>query len=994
MSNSYQIEENFIEMNESNNIDFQNSSCSTRFKNNKNKFKSDWPRQKKGNKKMKNIKSFDPNKNNFVGNKRKAEKILDNNYIKKEINKSKYSDNIIQRDIYEIKEEDLNENISQKKYLPIYPFKEQILEAINNNRVIIISGNTGSGKSTQVPQYIYNSNDKNTILMTQPRRIAAVSIAKRLCDEMGLKLGNKIGFHVSMNSNFCKDTRIVVETTGIFMEELVHKNLEYSHIILDEVHERDISVDLVLALIKWYYENNPDSKMKTILMSATIAERSFAEYLKKINGGDIPIIKIKESLHVVHEFTLEQIFSNIKKDKFITSELKKEIELSTLSSLSLVKSTPLFMSELFPVVSAILEKIENENKTNKKGVLIFVPGIGEIQELQDYLAKSFIYKNSLEFLILHSQVSDMEQDKIFKINNNKRKIILATNIAESSITISNIDFVIDFCLVKQTRFDEIQNSSILELKWCSKASCQQRKGRTGRVNSGYYFQLIPKTLADTLDDHPKPEILRTTLENPILKLKIYDSEHEPSEILLKTINPPKEGIILRTIFNLEKMGALIKGEVKEKNFNGEIRRYYKSGVITKIGRIFAELPIDIKYSRLIMISFALGEIELGITLAAILSQEKSIFLNSDKCNRFNLYKSKKYYCFDKECDFIASYTAYKKWYFDFGHELVNSNVKFDTQLKFIDRNVYSKMKEYANNNILDLRVLKEVIRVENDLKKRLAKFRLYSILSESYKNPKISIINFKDEENILLLKVILTGTFYNNIFVPEYISTRNIEKSILDVKNSEKEIELRTIRLSGISIEQAEKICEMFEAIAEPDQIIDDQYNETSEIYKLVFDKVEPVKKILFMTSSSIIKNKEIPLLIFKNDFSSNNENGINKKSDDEHNAFISEIKLSKEPEYFYRLRYFDEYLKENIYQEKDSINFIQIIPDLEKMRNCKLVTDAFHGKFSRSKNYKKYSKYSSVLPNIENFDKLMMMVFAPKYEMIGFVDEKTKKII
>ena len=994
MDNNCQKKENFIEMNDNDNgsQNLPDSLISTESIKNKdnnsnqncNKNLENSSTKKLDSEKKKNNKKFESKKKKkkFLGNKRKSTTKI---FIKKEKNDSKSQTKIKTSDIYGVKLEDVDvsDNNSYKKRLPIYPFKEEILEAIKNNRIIIISGNTGCGKSTQVPQYIYNSNDKNNILMTQPRRIAAVSIAKRLCEEMHLKLGHKIGFHVSMNSNFCKDTRIVVKTTGIFMEELIHKNKEYSHIILDEVHERDIFVDLVISLIKSYYENNPDSKMKLILMSATINEKPFVEYLNKVNenGKKIPIIRIKESLYKVKGFTLEYIFNNIKKDRIISTKIKKEVELNMYSALALEKSTPVFMSELFPVVAVILEKIEIENKSNKRGVLIFVPGIGEIQELEDYLNK--IFENRFEILILHSQISDKEQDKIFKINSHKRKIILATNIAESSITINSIDFVIDFCLVKQTRFDEFQNSSMLELKWCSKANCNQRKGRTGRINSGFYFQLIPKKLADTLDDHPIPEILRTTLESPILKLKIYNSELEPSEILLKTINPPKEGVILRTIFNLEKMGALIKGELKEKSINGEIKRYYKSGIITHIGRIFAELPIDIKYSRLIMISFALGEIDLGITLAAILSQEKSIFFNSDKCNRYNLYKSKKYYCFDKECDFIASYTAYKKWYFSYGNELVNQNVKFDTILKSIQKDKYLEMKKYAYDNILDLRVLKEIIRVENDLKKRLAKFRLYSVHSQQFKNPKITI-NFKNDENVFLLKVILAGTFYNNIYVPEYESTRKIEKNIIDLKNSEKQIELRTIRLSGINMEQAEKLCEIFEAIAEPDELIDDLYYEKSESYKLVFDKVEPVKKILFMTSSSIIRNKEIPLFLFKNgtDILEKNE----KK--------ISEVILKKEPEYYYRLRYFDEYLKENIYQEKDSINFIQIIPDLEKLRNCKLVTDGFQGRFTQSRNFRKYTKNSSVLPNIEHFDKLMMMVFGPKYKMVGLLDAKSNKIV
>ena len=403
--------------------------------------------------------------------------------------------------------------------LPIFARKEDIIKAIAYNRVIIISGNTGCGKSTQVPQYIYGSNCANSILMTQPRRIAAVSIAKRLADEMHERLGGKIGYHVSMNPNFGPDTKIFVKTTGIFMEELIHKNLEYTHIIIDEVHERDIYVDLVLALIKWYFENNRESKIKLILMSATIAEDSFADYLRDINGREVPIIKIHETMHTVLHFNLNDIFNNLKRDTCITDELKKEIENVATSFLSQVKNVPVFMDELFPVVAAIIEKIENENPHCNNGVLIFVPGLAEIQELQDYLSRYFLNKNKLEFLILHSQISDDEQDKVFKYGKDKRKIILATNIAESSITISNIDFVIDFCLVKQTRFDEYQNTSVLELKWCSKASCQQRKGRTGRVNKGYYFQLITDKLYRKLEDHPRPEILRSPLETPDIKTK-------------------------------------------------------------------------------------------------------------------------------------------------------------------------------------------------------------------------------------------------------------------------------------------------------------------------------------------------------------------------------------------------------------------------------------------------------------------------------------------
>ena len=883
------------------------------------------------------------------------------------------------------------------KDLPIFKMYNDILSNMNKSRFIIISGNTGCGKSTQVPQYIYGQNCESKILMTQPRRIAAVSIAKRLAQEMGENVGGKIGYHVSMNPKISNDTKIFVKTTGIFMEELIHRSLDYTHIIIDEVHERDIYVDLVLALIKYYFEQNPKSKIKVILMSATIAEDSFAKYLLNCNQGEkIPIIKILESRHNIQEFGLEEIITNLEKDTHISAEIKKEIHNNSQLCIDQLKPVPVFKDELFPVVAGLIEKIENENPSNFSGVLIFVPGLAEIQELQNYLSRYFLNKTTLEFLILHSQISDDEQDMVFADYQGKRKIILATNIAESSITISNIDFVIDFCLVKQTRFDEYQNTSILELKWCSKASVQQRKGRTGRTNKGFYFQLITHKLYNRLTNHPIAEILRTPLETPILKLKIYEPEKEPGDILLKTIEPPSEDKIINTLFRLEKMGALIQGNYCKENIKEDQidlqtgntiikwreKKVYKSGIITKVGRIFAELPIDIKYSRLIMIAFALGEIDLGITLAAIISQDKSMFLSSDKCNRFNIYNSKNFFCFKKSCDFIACYTAYKKWYYKWGHKFVKSNVKFDTQLQHVNNKDYDELRKDTYNQALDLRVLKEIIKVENDLKKRLTKFRLYSEHLSSFKNP-TETINFQKEEDAFLLKVILAGTFYNQIFSPDYDDTRNIEEEILvsrDAPDQEKESELKTIRISNIIEEDAKKLIQIFDALVKPDNIIQDDYDKDCCIYKIQFDTEEAVKKILFITSSATRRGKEIPIFEYiKNERITTNEaNSLGAKND---NSVI--IKLVKEPEYYYRVHYFDEYNRENVFPDKDSINLIQIIPNLEQLKLCKLVTDSYNNKSGNT--LKKFARYTSVLPPEQNFDKLIMLIFAPQYKMVGY---------
>jgi ATP-dependent RNA helicase TDRD9 len=282
-------------------------------------------------------------------------------------------------------------------------------------------------------------------------------------------------------------------------------------------------------------------------------------------------------------------------DNTISPILKQKIKEERCNILSMNYEMPVFSESLFPVVAAIIESIENNNSYNKKsGILIFIPGFGEIQDLLDYLTNYFIEvnNNNMEFLILHSLISDEEQEKVF-INSNKRKIILATNIAESSITISNIDFVIDFCLVKQNRFDEDQNTSLLELRWCSEASCNQRKGRTGRIRKGKYFQLITNELSNKLQKYQVPEILRSPLETPILKLKIYDEKEEPEKILMQTMSPPSQEKIINTIFRLQKMGAIINLEFgakkeenkmieEEKEFNEEIKNSNNVIIIKKI----------------------------------------------------------------------------------------------------------------------------------------------------------------------------------------------------------------------------------------------------------------------------------------------------------------------------------------------------------------------------------------------------------------------------
>ena len=946
------------------------------FINNKYKY------EKKGNNNNKNYYHFKDNYNHNYEHKFSQNNENQNNFEDRPKN-GHYNYNYNKKPKFD---NDINNNKGNAK-LPIFNKREEILEKIQKNRVIIVSGNTGCGKSTQVPQFIFDTFNNSQILITQPRRIAAISIARRLSDERNTKLGSLVGYHVSMVQCMSAETKIFVKTTGIFMEELLHnKELEYSYIILDEVHERDLYIDLVLALLKKYFEEFPKSKIKLILMSATIAEKDFSEYLNDINRNyneEVPIIRVKEKWHEVEEFRIESIISKLLDSKAISKELKQSIEDEKSNCISLDYNIPTFLDSLFPVVAGIIEKTKKIYKA-RSGILIFIPGLGEIQDLHDYLTNYFIDSKDLEFLILHSQVNDEEQEKVFKINDKKRKIILATNIAESSITISNIDFVIDFCLVKQLKFDEDQNTSVLELKWCSKASCEQRKGRTGRVARGYYFQLITKELFNKFSDHQEPEILRSPLETPILKLKLYDQNEEPEKILFKTMNPPTQEAIKKTIFRLQKMGALVDVnfagndeimDIEESN-EKQKRIVYSSGKITKIGRIFADLPIDIKYSRLIILSYCLGQIDVGISLAAILSQDRPLFLNSNKCNRISLYDSKNCFCDKQNCDFIALYTAYKLWCSKYKNDFVNAKINFDTRLKRANRERYKEIQSYTKKNNLDLKTIKEIIRVENDLKKRLSLKGFYSKYFEE------KPLNFVDKRSAFILKIILAGTFYNQMFAPEYDDFIGVQNDINKTSNGQKKEELYTIRISNISLEEKDKLIEIFEAIIKPGKIENVVYDEYSEIIMIKFSDIDSVRKILFITSSCLRRNNEIPLFKYIED-----SNGINSNYSENKTVYI---KLGKEPDYLYSLHFYDLYIGGQIYLDKDSINLTYIIPNYEELRKTNFVTDSYNNKSGVST--KKNARYTSLLPRVKMFDKTIMLIFGPKFEMIASKIENSDK--
>jgi len=698
--------------------------------------------------------------------------------------------------------------------LTIMKKKKEIIETIMSNKIIIISGKTGCGKSTQVPKFIYeyyqNRNKKVKILMTQPRRIATISIANRIKEEYNNEK-DIVGYQISMDKQYNEKHSIIIKTTGIFLEELVHyennnNNFIYDYIIIDEVHERDINIDLCLTILKLKFKENKFKNCKLILMSATISENTFSEYFSNLNNNynvnndkiiPAPIIKIEEKIYDIETFYLEDIKMNL---------LNEDPLFESPNYYSFDILNPYLDESLFIYVYKIIEMIQIENINNNSGILIFLPGYNEIILLQNYLINKFIefsennknnINNNIDFMsqieihILHSNISYIDQQKIFK-KTEKRKLIISTNISESSITIPNIDYIIDFCLMKINKYNKISNTEKLTLIWCSKANCNQRSGRTGRIRKGYVFRLINKNFYyEKMQNFPIPEILRIPLEKCILKIKILNCG-EPEYILQNSISIPLLDNIKHSIKNLQNLSCL--------TFSN---KFSNSGFLTFIGKIYNELPIDIKLIKFIIICYCFGILEVGIIISSILNQEKSLF--KFKKNIINdIYECKNYFnnlnniyndidCYDDyflNCDFLISYIIYMNWYKLYGHKYLqlfeynnnNEKISYYDQQKINWNNFYNKNNKinkediekenkFIKKNCLDKKVLKEVLRTSIDLKKRLNRLGMYN---DNY--DKIEIFDLSKQENILLFKYIIFGSFYMNIFKPYYINDYNIRK--------------------------------------------------------------------------------------------------------------------------------------------------------------------------------------------------------------------------
>ncbi|XP_055878293.1 putative ATP-dependent RNA helicase DHX57 [Biomphalaria glabrata] len=667
----------------------------------------------------------------------------------------------------------------ERQKLPAWEVKDFITAAVKRHKVIIVSGMTGCGKTTQVPQFILDDalesdNFRANIICTQPRRIAATSIAERVAAERDDTLGNLVGYQIRLDGEVSYLTRLLFCTTGIVLRRLEgDPNLEgVTHVIVDEVHERSELSDFLILVLKRLLVQRPD--LRVILMSATINAKLFSEYF-----NNCPIINIPGQLFPVKQFFLEDI---IEQTKYCVKEFseysRSDRELhwmlqshehreavsdktpdKKLSEYQLAmryqkcsRSTIKTMSALdfdeinYDLIVHLLEWIVTEKHKEfplDGAILVFLPGLQEIQKTFEELQVSKEFSRNIDryvIIALHSSFSSDEQKAVFhKPKPGIRKIVLSTNIAETSITIDDVAYVVDVGRMKEMRYDHEKSMQSLDLIWVSRTNAEQRKGRAGRVQEGVCFHLFTSHMyKHILRPHPVPEIQRNSLEQVIIRTKILSvfRGHDIEIVLQDLIDAPSTDRIRAAVQSLKDIGAL----------DSQME-------LTALGYHLGSIPVDVRIGKLMLYGLMFRCLDATLTMAATLSY-KSPFITPFKKKEEATFKKKELKAHNSDIQTMLK--AYKEWWEARGKGR-ESAYKYCKEffLSFKHLEMISTLKQQYVEILSDIGFIKKKIKFKDVQTSAKANSDGVAIITGREAN--------ENNENMELLTAMLVAALYPNI---------------------------------------------------------------------------------------------------------------------------------------------------------------------------------------------------------------------------------------
>lgn len=461
----------------------------------------------------------------------------------------------------------------QREYLPVYSVREELMRKIHDHKIVVIVGQTGSGKTTQLTQYLHEEGyTRNGIVgCTQPRRVAAVSVAKRVAEEIGTDLGSTVGYAIRFEDCTSDDTKIKYMTDGVLLRESLNDpDLEqYSAIVMDEAHERSLHTDILFGILKKVAQRRRD--LKIIITSATMNSQKFSDFFNNAPVFEIP----------GRTFEVQTLFSDKIVEDYVDGAVKKVVEIH-------IKEIP-------------------------GDILVFMTGQEDIEMTCLILAERLGKMENVPAMMIlpiYSQLPSDAQAKIFE-RSDRRKCIVATNIAETSLTLDGVKFVVDTGYCKLKVYNPRIGMDALQITPISQANADQRSGRAGRTGPGKAFRLYKASAyRDELHKNNIPEIQRTNLANVVLLLKSLNIDDLTN---FNFMDPPPEETILNAMYQLWILGALDN-----------------RGRLTDLGRKMSEFPLDPSLSKILITAEQYGCTEEALTIVSMLSVPSIFYRPKDR----------------------------------------------------------------------------------------------------------------------------------------------------------------------------------------------------------------------------------------------------------------------------------------------------------------------------------------------------------------------------
>ena len=595
---------------------------------------------------------------------------------------------------------------SQRRTLPVYSYRSQLLSTISSNRATVVEGETGSGKTTQVPQYVLEEAAKHgrtcNIIVAQPRRVSAMSVAERVASERGEQIGGTVGYSIRLERKATANTRLLFCTTGILLKRLEDdvQLTNVTHVFVDEVHERSLEGDFLLMVLRDLIpererlareSNGRIPPLKIVLMSATLDASLFHDYFwgapaVKFPGRTFPVTELyledamEVTGHVVRgnedwvrkgggggkgagdknskgrpplkddprlvplpDRDDEYLDGMEMADRYVKYSPSVQNNLAKIDhgaiNYTLVVETIAWLSKL-PSPESATEYLNGSKNNRGRGpnkpqlkrgmqqpgsnadadgsdttssaILVFLPGIKEITTLLELLQQSPAFRTGQArdwVLPIHSTIPPEEQRLVFKRPpKGVRKVVLATNIAETAITIDDVAFVVDTGRMKETRYDPLKRMSSLEDCLVARSNARQRRGRAGRVRPGCAVHLFTRHRHDRVAAAAQdPEVRRVPLEQLVLRIKALKYPGTAAEVCARLVEPPSEAAVKRAVDELKFLEAMT------------VNARTGAETMTPLGVHLSHLPVDCRIGKLILLGAMFGVANDALTIAATLS---------------------------------------------------------------------------------------------------------------------------------------------------------------------------------------------------------------------------------------------------------------------------------------------------------------------------------------------------------------------------------------